>query len=130
MITLNCIHHASHLMNTLTFNTCQFLHWNYIPWTQYMGPLLSIFVLFFSIYIFTCQTVVGVLLTLTRCIGDTHLLTILTYIKDYNPKLLVIIIIIIIVKSFYPPLYSKIIEISPFSPTKLQQILTQVCTNI
>ncbi len=40
---------------------------------------------------------VGGLLTLASCIGDTHLLTILAYIKDYNPKLLVIIIIIIIV---------------------------------
>ncbi len=32
---------------------------------------------------------------LASCIGDTRLLTILAYIKDYNPKLLVIIIIII-----------------------------------
>ncbi len=38
---------------------------------------------------------VGVLLTLASCIGDTRLLTILAYIKDYNPQLLVIIIIII-----------------------------------
>ncbi len=73
MITLNCLHHASHL-----------------------GPLLSIFVLFSS-YIFTCQLVVRVLLTLASYIGDTRFLTILAYIKDYNPKLLVIIIIIIIV---------------------------------
>ncbi len=41
---------------------------------------------------------VVVLLTLASCIGDPCLLTILTYIKDYNPKLLVIIIIIIIRK--------------------------------
>ncbi len=50
MITLNCLHHASHLMNTLTFNTCQFLHWNYVlgtfnilvllllPWLQVFLP--------------------------------------------------------------------------------------------
>ncbi len=29
------------------FNTCQFLHWNYFPQTQHLGPL-SIFVLFFQ----------------------------------------------------------------------------------
>ncbi len=40
---------------------------------------------------------VGVLLILTSSIGDTRLLTILAYIKNYNPKLLVIIIIIIII---------------------------------
>ncbi len=55
------------------------------------------FLFFFSSYIFTCQLVVGVLLTLANCIGDPYLLTILAYIKDYNPKLLVIIIIIIII---------------------------------
>ncbi len=60
-------------------------------WGHYLAILF-----FFSSYIFTCQLVVVVLLTLTRCIGDTCLLTILTYIKNYNPKLLVIIIIIII----------------------------------
>ncbi len=51
----------------------------------------------FSSYIFTCQLVVGVLLTLASCIVDPCLLTILDYIKNYNPKLLVIIIIIMIV---------------------------------
>ncbi len=40
---------------------------------------------------------IGVLLTLASCIGDPCLLTILAYIKEYNPKLLVIIIIIIII---------------------------------
>ncbi len=44
---------------------------------------------------------VGVLLTLASCIGDTRLLTILAYIKNYNPKLLVIIIIIIIINFIY-----------------------------
>ncbi len=57
------------------------------------GPYLA-FSFFFSSYIFTCQLVVGVLLTLAFCIGDTCLLTILAYIKDYNPKRLLIIIII------------------------------------
>ncbi len=95
MITLNCIHQASHLMSTLPFNTCQFLHWNYVPWTQYLGPLLSIFDLFFKLYLYLSACDRG--LTLTSCIGDTRLLTILAYIKDYTPKLLVIIIIIIII---------------------------------
>ncbi len=36
----------------------------------------------------------GVLLTLASCIGDTHMLTILAYINDCSPKVLVIIIII------------------------------------
>ncbi len=54
-------------------------------WGHYLA-----FLFFFSSYIFTCQLVVGVLLTLASCIGDTRLLTILAYIKDYNPKLLVI----------------------------------------
>ncbi len=96
MITLKCLHHASHLLNTLTFNTCQFLHWNYVPRTQYLGHYLA-FLFFFSSYIFTSQLVVRVLLTLASCIGDPCLLTILAYIKNYNPKLLVIIIIIIII---------------------------------
>ncbi len=54
---------------------------------------------------------VGVLLTLASCIGDTRLLIILAYVKDYSQKLLVIIIIIIIVNLFYgeymirPPAY-------------------------
>ncbi len=52
VINLNWIHHASHLMNILTFNTCQFLHWNYVPRTQYLGPLLSILVLFFKLYLY------------------------------------------------------------------------------
>ncbi len=60
------------------------------------------FLFFFSSYIITYQLVVGVLLTLASCIGDPCLLTILAYIKDYNPKLLVIIIIKII-KGFYSP---------------------------
>ncbi len=84
MITINYLHHASYLMNTLTYNTCLFL------------PRVTTKP-FFSSYIFTCQLVVEVLLTLASCIGDTRLLTILAYIKDYNPKLLVIIIIIIII---------------------------------
>ncbi len=95
VITLNCIHHVSLLMDTLTFNTCQFLHWNYVPRHQYQGSLLCIFVLFFKLY-FYLSVVVGILLTLASCIGDPYLLTILAYIKNYNPKLLVIIIIIVI----------------------------------
>ncbi len=61
-------------------------------WGHYLACLF-----FFSSYIFTCQLVVVVLLTLASCIGDTYLLTILAYINNYNPKLLVIIIIIIII---------------------------------
>ncbi len=60
-------------------------------WGHYLA-----FLFFFSSYIFTCQLVVGVLLTLASCIEDPCLLTILAYTKNYNPKLLVIIIIIII----------------------------------
>ncbi len=89
MATLWC---GVSLMNTLTFNTCQFLHWNYVPWTQYLGPLLSIFVLLFKLYLYL-SACGRVLLTLASCIGDPCLLTILAYIKNYNPKLLVIIIL-------------------------------------
>ncbi len=67
-------------------------------WGHYLA-----FLFFFSSYIFTCQLVEGVLLTLASCIGDPYLLTILAYIKDYNPKILVIIIIIIVISIYGVP---------------------------
>ncbi len=65
------------------------------------GATTSHFCSVFATYIFACQFVVGGLLTLASCIADRCLLTILAYIKDYNPKLLVIIIIIIIIMNLY-----------------------------